>query len=243
MSSSENLTTLQRQEPQGEENASQTSCIYNQLDVGSGGGAGDSDYSILTRLGMLPMTTTEHKSPAAVPAYFVTGPSQTKLYGLSSEAAYSGGQLPGPHWASQVVLGQPASQVVSGQRSVEPRTSEFSQGAIPHYRSVPTYVNSQWSAPNTDASQNNQVLSYIANLPPPPEYPGNKAASNVSDAKLASSENVDSVGLTKSQPDLRNIAEPTSKFQNPVYSSDSMFTHPMIRYIHIYIYLMFFNFS
>ncbi|XP_041358557.1 angiomotin-like isoform X2 [Gigantopelta aegis] len=230
VSSSENLTTLQRQEPQGEENVSQTSCLYSQLDVG----AGDSNYSILTRLGMPPMSSVEHKpTPTAVPAYFVTGPSQSKVYAVSSETGYSAAQLPGPQWASQVVPGcQP-----SLPPPVSSRTVDYSHGGIPHYRSVPTYVNSQWSVGTaTEPGQNNQVLSYIANLPPPPEYPGNTALSNATDkldTKLSSSENVDKIGLTKSQPDLRHMVEPpSSKFPNPVYTSESMFAHPIMRHYH-----------
>ncbi|XP_046369226.2 angiomotin-like isoform X2 [Haliotis rufescens] len=212
VSSTENLATSQRQEPQGEE--TQTQNLYNQLDLNPT----DSDYSILARLGMPTPSSVELK-PTPVPAYFITGPPQGKVYTVHSEASpvYAQGQLTVPQWSPQMVTTTQSPVTVS-------RSVEYNQNLISTYRTIPQYVNSQWS-PQSSTDQGSQLISYLSNLPPPPEYPGPRAPNTAEKTELRkSSETMDKIELTRSQPDLSRLSDSQSKVAMPVYASDPKFS-------------------
>ncbi|XP_067669621.1 angiomotin-like isoform X2 [Haliotis asinina] len=212
VSSTENLATSQRQEPQGEE--TQTQNLYNQLDLN----ATDSDYSILARLGM-PTSTSVELKPTPVPAYFITGPPQGKVYTVHSEASpvYAPGQLTVPQWSPQMVT--TTQPPVSVSRSVE-----YNQNLISTYRTIPQYVNSQWSS-QSSMDQGSQLISYLSNLPPPPEYPGPKAPHSTEKPELRKpGETMEKIELTRSQPDLSRLSDSQSKVAMPVYASDPKFS-------------------
>lgn len=217
VSSTENLATSQRQEPQGEE--TQTQNLYNQLDLN----ATDSDYSILARLGMPTPSSVELK-PTPVPAYFITGPPQGKVYTVHSEASpvYAQGQLTVPQWSPQMVTTTQSPVTVS-------RSVEYNQNLISTYRTIPQYVNSQWS-PQSSTDQGSQLISYLSNLPPPPEYPGPRAPNTAEKTELRkSSETMDKIELTRSQPDLSRLSDSQSKVAMPVYASDPKFSTAGLR--------------
>ncbi|KAL5005490.1 hypothetical protein ScPMuIL_018946 [Solemya velum] len=153
VSSSENLATLQRQEPQGEENQTQP---YHQFDLQEDG------YSILARLGM-PTTLVDLKGSNS-PAYYT--PTNVQV----TPTQYSGVH---PSVAAHVTCSNNVSQwqnqhvFTSNQRPISaPRTTEFNQTPVT-LASTATYLTPDWSPSNIECA-------YLTNLPPPPEYPGLK---------------------------------------------------------------------
>ncbi|XP_076453945.1 uncharacterized protein LOC143289041 isoform X2 [Babylonia areolata] len=183
LSSTENLATWQRQEPQGEE--TQTP-LYQPLD--------DGGYSILARLGMPPAAIESKVGTdlvSSTPSSFYSAGSQSyysysthsqSIYATSSSAGredltnvYSSGagssrqslMVPQHHWQSQ---GLPPPQ--SGQYS-------RARSLTPTYHHPHPYVNQNWTPGDDDISgqivHNSQMLPYVSPLPPPPQYPGNKA--------------------------------------------------------------------
>lgn len=153
VSSSENIATLQRQEPQGEENQNQP---YHQFDLQEGG------YSILARLGM-PTTLVDLKGSNS-PAYYT--PANVQV----TRAQYSGVH---PSVVENVTCGDSTSPwhnqqiFTSNQRPINvPRTTEFNQTPL-SIANTTSYLTPDWSPTNIDCA-------YLTNLPPPPEYPGLK---------------------------------------------------------------------
>lgn len=186
LSSTENLATWQRQEPQGEE--TQTP-LYQPLD--------DEGYSILARLGMPPSaieskgcTDLVSSSSTAPSPFYCTGSQSYYSYSAHSQSIYatssSAGRedltnihsssasssrqnltVPPHHWQSQ---GLPPPQ--SGQYS-------RARSLTPTYHHPHPYVNQNWTPGDQEVSgqivNNPQMLPYVSPLPPPPQYPGNKA--------------------------------------------------------------------
>lgn len=220
LSSTENLATWQRQEPQGEETQAP---LYQQLD--------DGGYSILARLGM----------PSA--ALDMKGGQDPQV--PSSLSFLSVGSHVSPYFAhpvhSQSVYAStcgPASQEdstniysVVGNRNTltvphhwqahglpPPQSGQYARSVTPTYHHPHPYVNSQWSpgegVATTRSSQNTQLLSYLVNLPPPPEYPGNKA-SDKKDICRSHERIACKVELTRSHPDLSRLSEPASSQGQP----------------------------
>ncbi|XP_050388338.1 angiomotin isoform X2 [Patella vulgata] len=207
VSSMENLATSIRQEPQGEENQSQN--LYNHLDLSNS----DGGYSILARLGM-PTSCVSDTKLTSVPAYFVPGPPGSQVYTTQSEqsTAYTnspGGQL--SYWQT-------------GQKTMTtpPLRSDCSRVPISTYHGSGPYVNSQWAHNPMDISHNQQMMSYLANLPPPPEYPGPKLSDPPVKKEMCHAfELIDTTNkaeLSRSQPDLSRL--PESLIKTPLSNPD-----------------------
>lgn len=175
VSSTENLASCQRQEPQGEE-TQQSSFPY---DINA---STQSDYSILARLGM-PTSGLELKSQNT-PQIFVTGntrshgphfatsPSQGQGYYMSSESGFSSASNSSSKLAMQdYQILPPNVSKQSNTFSTPPSVSSYNSSTL--YANYP-FTQFSGGDPNMmQFSQSGQMIpQYLSSLPPPPEYPG-----------------------------------------------------------------------
>ncbi|GAB1599073.1 angiomotin-like [Argonauta hians] len=181
LSSTENLSTSQRQEPQGEETHSQE--MYYDL-------KSTPRYPMLAQLGMqIPVdlkdinnqpifaTTTQQ----SIPSVYTTPTAQ--YYSTSLTPTVSSGD-----WQNNqmVTCTMADSQVIPMN----------APGTVP---TTVAYTTQCWSQHHLDP----QVLQYLSNLPPPPEYPRAKSESDsVKNDLRRSYEMLEKVERTRSQPDL-----------------------------------------
>ncbi|ESO82130.1 hypothetical protein LOTGIDRAFT_237125 [Lottia gigantea] len=202
VSSMENLATSIRQEPQGEENQSQN--LYNQIDLNNS----DGGYSILARLGMPPSSLSETKS-TSVPAYLVKGPSGGQMFTTHSEPASAYNSQAIPQWKQSSV-----------PQLTVPNT-DYNRVPVSTYHGSGPYVNAQhWIMDPVEIAQSHKMMQYLANLPPPPEYPGPKSEPPVKiDTYHHGYDMMESakVELSRSQPDLSRLTEsqPKTPLSNP----------------------------
>lgn len=108
VSSTENLSSCHRQEPQGEETKVQQSCLPYDLNNST-----DSGYSILERLGM-PASSIEFTSPNT-PQIYVTGNTSSNLHG--------------PHFATSPSPDLQGADLQSGQNFYMSSESGFSSAS------------------------------------------------------------------------------------------------------------------
>lgn len=202
VSSTENLSTCHRQEPQGEETQVPQTCVSYDT-------SGSSEYSILARLGM-PTSGMELK-PVNTPQIYVTGnpssahgphfatsPTQRcgtqkqNLY-MSSESGFSSASTS----SSKLTVGDNStlnssftshysldqSPNVHSRQSVSNFSSPTS---VSSYSSSTLYANFPYAVNAGVVEQSNlqlpqfaippqsghMVPQYLTSLPPPPEYPG-----------------------------------------------------------------------
>lgn len=201
VSSTENLPTCHRQEPQGEETQLPQVCLpYDTC----------SDYSILARLGM--QTSGKDVTPISTPQIYVTGNSSNihgphfatspahgltsqrpSLY-LSNESGFSSASTS----SSKLTIGDNNSMLNSSYTSgfscdQSPNISRHSTPnfssptSVSSYNSSTLYANFPYSY-NPSAIDHSQftplpqfsmspqsghmIPQYMSSLPPPPEYPG-----------------------------------------------------------------------
>lgn len=178
VSSTENLASCQRQEPQGEETQTQQSCFPYDISTST-----QSDYSILARLGM-PTSGMELKSQNTPQIYvsgntpshgphFATSPSHGQGYYMSSESGFSSASN------SSSKLTMQDYQTLSP--NVSKSSSTFSSPtSVSSYSSSTLYANypfAQMSGVDANLLQfapsgGQMIPQYLSSLPPPPEYPG-----------------------------------------------------------------------
>lgn len=177
VSSTENLATCQRQEPQGEETQTQQSCFPYDINTTT-----QSDYSILARLGM-PTSGMEFNSQNTPQIYvtgnmpshgphFATSLSHGQGYYMSSESGLSSASN------SSSKLAMQDYHNLSPKSSKSPNTYH-SPASVSSYSSSTLYANYPFGqVPGIDANlmqfaQSGQMIpQYLSSLPPPPEYPG-----------------------------------------------------------------------
>ncbi|XP_029635214.1 angiomotin [Octopus sinensis] len=197
LSSTENLSTSQRQEPQGEETHTQE--MYYDLKTAP-------RYSMLAQLGMqIPVDIKDlNNQPIFAPTTQQNIPS---VYTTPTAQYYSASLTPtvssGEWQNSQMVTCTVAdSQVIPMNATV----------------TVPTtvaYTTQCWSQHHMDP----QVLQYLSNLPPPPEYPRAKSESDTVKNDLRRSyEMLEKVERTRSQPDL-------TRFESQFRQANSNVSH------------------
>lgn len=218
MSSTENLATWQRQDPQGEE--TQTP-LYQHLD--------DGNYSILARLGMPPGTIDSKTIPdqhisTSSSQYYTTGSGSPSYYSSSahSQTVYAS-SLSGREDTTNVYASGGIRQHLTvpqnwqAQGLPPPQSANYFRSVTPTYHHPHPYINAQWNS--AEQGQNCQLFTYLANLPPPPEYPGQRL-SNVEKKGLSQSDEhlVRKVDLTHSHPDLSHLSESKSCHSKPVVS-------------------------
>lgn len=177
VSSTENLATCQRQEPQGEETQTQQSCFPYDISTST-----PSDYSILARLGMptsgmdLKSQNTPHiyvsgNTPSHGP-HFATSPSHGQGYYMSSESGFSSAS----NSSSKLTM----QDFQNLSPNVSKSSSTFSSPtSVSSYSSSTLYANypfTQMSGVDPNLLQfvqsGQMVPQYLSSLPPPPEYPG-----------------------------------------------------------------------
>ena len=178
VSSTENLASCQRQEPQGEETQTQQSCFPYDINTNT-----DSSYSILARLGMptsgmeiqsqnTPQIYVTDNTPPHGP-HFATSPSQGQGYYMSSESGFSSASN------SSSKLTMQDYQSLSPNVS-KPSSTFSSPTSVSSYNSSTLYANYPFAQfPGLDpnlvqfSQQSGQMIpQYLSSLPPPPEYPG-----------------------------------------------------------------------
>ena len=91
-----------------------------------------------------------------------------------------------------------------------PQSGHYSRSLTPTYHHPHPYVNQHWTPEEGDGSepnvQNSHLLPYISTLPPPPEYPGNKASDLDKKEIRRSYEMIGGKAeLARSQPDLTGL--------------------------------------
>lgn len=197
LSSTENLATWQRQDPQGEET--------HQLDDGS--------YSILARLGMPPgaveskgsleqicSSSSSSSSPSPFP---YTGVSSYFSYSTQSQSIYAASSFQ----SGKERLTNVYNSALSGHQSLTvphhlqsrglppPQSGHYSRSLTPTYHHPHPYINQ-----HNDGGMQEHSL-HISPLPPPPQYPGLKAEDNC-DLRRSYEVSEDKVEQTRSQPDL-----------------------------------------
>ncbi|CAE1331944.1 AMOTL [Acanthosepion pharaonis] len=191
LSSSENLSTCQRQEPQGEETHPQE--MYYDLKPMPEG------YSMLARLGMHLPVDVKNLNDQTV---FATNNQHTmnNIYMTPSTQYYSTTiplTVPSTWENNPIITGPTDSRIIPLNATV----------------SMPSniaYTNQCFSQQNMDP----QVLQYLSNLPPPPEYKAKSdSESSVKKDLRRSYEMLDKVERTRSQPDLTRFGD--SKFRQP----------------------------
>lgn len=213
LSSTENLATWQRQEPQGEE--TQTP-LYHQLDDGS--------YSILARLGMPPGAIESKGSNDQIsssPSPFYTAGSQSYYsYSTHSQSICATSSSLGVREEPANVYssgggGRPALAVPHHWQAhglPPPQSGHYSRSLTPTYHHPHPYVNQHWTPGEGDGSehsvQSSHQVPYLSTLPPPPEYPGNKALDlDKKDIQRSYEMIGGKVELARSQPDLTGLSE------------------------------------
>lgn len=182
LSSTENLATWQRQEPQGEE--TQTP-LYQHLDDGS--------YSILARLGM-PQGAIEQKggseqvssSPSSSSPFYSSGSNFQSYYShpSHSQSVYATtSSVSGRDNAAYVVGGSGSQQNLTVPHSWQvhglppPQSGQYSRSHTPTYHHPHPYVNTWTNVEGVGGGytgQTSQFLSHPPHLPPPPQYPGHR---------------------------------------------------------------------
>lgn len=191
LSSSENLSTCQRQEPQGEETHPQE--MYYDLKPMPEG------YSMLARLGMHLPVDVKNLNDQTV---FATNNQHTmnNIYMTPSTQYYPTTiplTVPSTWENNPIITGPTDSRIIPLNATV----------------SMPSniaYTNQCFSQQNMDP----QVLQYLSNLPPPPEYKAKSdSESSVKKDLRRSYEMLDKVERTRSQPDLTRFGD--SKFRQP----------------------------
>ncbi|KAK3095196.1 hypothetical protein FSP39_011357 [Pinctada imbricata] len=201
VSSTENLSTSQRQEPQGEEN--QSSQALHTVNMS------DTEYSILARLGM-PATALEPKTVSSQPYYNMASGHGHCLPYPTDHAGYLNNPCCGSsfswHSHSANTLYPPA------QKSV-PKTSDFTTQDV-HVSNV--YSSPHWTGAPVDQLQS----AYFTHLPPPPEYPGSTPDRPELRRSYETVGKSDIADLTacKSQPDLSKYWEAHNKQLQQYYA-------------------------
>ena len=191
VSSMENLSTTQRQEPQGEETQAPQQA-YHQPEFSEMG------YSILERLGM-PKTALDVHSTSNPPFYNMAGHSHCIPY-PTDQNGYLNSSCCVTQWQSNSGT---FSGICTGIKSEN----------VTSFPGAPIYSSPSW---NVEHSPNQLQSSYFTNLPPPPEYPGAKA-----NELRRSYETVERTDMTtcRSQPDLSRYMEAHNKSANLLYGS------------------------
>lgn len=204
VSSMENLSSSQRQEPQGEETQSQQP--YHSMDLNDGG------YSILARLGMPTSALQLNNCTTTSPHYNMAGhcvPYPTDHTGYLNSSCCG----PSPYlWANHQTVSHNSSSEVT--KNMEFKHNPFATHHNPQMYGSPYLTEN----PNRDFVQNTHLQSpYFTNLPPPPEYPGEKPELK------RSYETVGKIDMTpcRSQPDLSRYWEAHDKqLKQLVYSNE-----------------------
>ncbi|XP_045201300.2 angiomotin-like isoform X2 [Mercenaria mercenaria] len=244
VSSTENLPTCHRQEPQGEETQLPQTCISYDT-------CGSSEYSILARLGM--PTSGMEINPINTPQIYVTGNpstvhgphfatspaqrcgSQTQNLYMSSESGFSSASTS----SSKLTLGDNSNlnnSFTSGY-SCDTSPNVPSRQSISNFSS-PTSVSSYSSSTlyaNFPCSVNTGVIDhyqlqqlpqfamspqpgqYLTSLPPPPEYPG------AYDPREATRRSYEIIGKheipgSRSQPELSHFVATQNKHLGIVHT-------------------------
>ncbi|KAJ8310695.1 hypothetical protein KUTeg_012560 [Tegillarca granosa] len=204
VSSMENLSSSQRQEPQGEETQSQQP--YHSMDLNDGG------YSILARLGMPTSALQLNNCTTTSPHYNMAGhcvPYPTDHTGYLNSSCCG----PSPYlWANHQTVSHNSSSEVT--KNMEFKHNPFATHHNPQMYGSPYLTENT----NRDFVQNTHLQSpYFTNLPPPPEYPGGKPELK------RSYETVGKIDMTpcRSQPDLSRYWEAHDKqLKQLVYSNE-----------------------
>jgi len=207
VSSTENLSTSQRQEPQGEE--TQTG-IHHHVDYS------DNEYSIIARLGV-PASALETKTQNCGPQYRQF-PHPTDHTGYLNSSVNCGGSFSWVQQSNQLML--PGQKPEMGFN----KTQEFSRDVSLSPYHFNNASNTAWTAPqgldveslqHNSGSNTSLQSSYFTDLPPPPQYPGSKGMyENVDRTKMRRSyETVESNDLkgSHSHPDLSRYHESHNK--------------------------------
>lgn len=191
VSSMENLSTAQRQEPQGEETQSPQPAYHHPE-------FSDMGYSILERLGM-PKTALDIQSTHQQ-YYNMSGHPHCIPY-PTDQNGYLNSSCCVTQWQTNPST---FSGICTGIKS-ENLTS---------FPGAPIYSSPSW---NVEHSPNHLQSSYFTNLPPPPEYPGAKSNEHL----RRSYETVERTDMTtcRSQPDLSRYMEAHNKSANLLYGS------------------------
>ncbi|CAG2213248.1 unnamed protein product [Mytilus edulis] len=191
VSSMENLSTTQRQEPQGEETHTPTQQNYHQPEFSEMG------YSILERLGMpktamdfIPSTNQPYYNMSGHPQHCIPYPTDPNGYLNCPSCSVSQWQT-NPSTFSGICTGM--------------KNSSVSSENVTTFSNAPIYSSPSW---NIEHSPNQLQSSYFTTLPPPPEYPGTKA-----NELRRSYETVERTDMTtcRSQPDLSRYMEAHNK--------------------------------
>lgn len=204
LSSTENLASWQRQEPQGEE--TQTP-LYQHLDDGS--------YSILARLGMPPGTVepkglSEQITSSSSSSFFSSASHQAYYsHPAHSQSVYAASTTPGGREAyvgggGHLGLTVPHAWQMHGLPP--PQSGHYSRSLTPTYHHPHPYINT-WTNPEGGSAGHpvptSQFLSHPPHLPPPPQYPGNKGSESERKDIRRSYETIASkTELRHSHPDL-----------------------------------------
>ena len=191
VSSTENLSSSQRQEPQGEETQVQQSSHSYDLSNTS-----DSDYSILARLGMS-TAGLELKAPPT-PQIYVTG--------------NTGSNLHGPHFAT--------TPSVAMQSVPQNPSSSFYVSSESGFSSAST-SSSKLTLPDTGWNQNISFNSSMFSCDRSPNMSSRQSVSNFSSPTSVSSYNSSTIYANYPQWTPTGVLDPPSLTQQPQFINTS----------------------